>query len=262
MNILLLITLLIGQNEGFYISGTQLIFEGGLLPPRELASENKKYEDEALSLVDSLRSTEKRPFLDSIIVAKGHKPIPFTPKVEERYSFDDVPCLHFYYLSTGSIDFGWDYNTNYQYLFYNNCNSSIYRLGGGLESFNNVFRQLIVAANDSSSLEKLIMLYLNTKTYSNIYFEVNSFDDILVHYPDTLSWFSGELNYDRRLINGLLKNRPEYYVKDSQEIRLYTWNLSNGKIEYWHFKIKDGKLVLVYSLPLAGQIGPYQMWRD
>jgi hypothetical protein len=243
MKMLLLIMLLVAQDREFYISGTELIFEGGLLPPHELAGENKEYEEEALLLVDSLRSTEKRPFLDSIIVAKGHKPIRFAPKIEERYSFDDFPCLHFYYLSTGSIEFGWDYNRNYNYLFYNNCNSSIYRLGGGLESFNKVFRPLIVAANDSSSLEKLIMLYLNTETYSHIYFEMNSFEDILVHYPDTLLWAGDELNCDRKLINDLLENRPEYYLKDSQEIRLYTWNLSNGDIKYWHFKIQDGKLV-------------------
>ncbi|MEE9553751.1 MAG: hypothetical protein V3W18_05585 [candidate division Zixibacteria bacterium] len=263
MKAVLLLMLIIGQQNESFVSGTELVFRGGLLPPDKLANENKEYEDEALSLLDSLRTTNTAfSLFDSKLAAKDYKPNPFTPIIDERNNFDGFPCLHFYLVSTGIIEYGTDYNTNYEYLFYNSCNSSIYCLGSGLEPFNNVFQPLITAVADSSSLKKLVMLYLNTITFSSIYFEVDSFDDIITHYPDTLLWSSEEFNYDRTLIKNLLKNKQNLDTNDRQEIQMYTWNLATGNFDYWHFRMIDDSLLLEYSLTLINGFGPYQRWRD
>jgi hypothetical protein len=263
MKVVILFALLTGQIEERIISGTGLVFESGLLPERYLTCENKEYENRALSLLDSLIADDKslRPF-DSILISKGFKLYPDTLEIVSRYYFSGIPCLYFYFLNTGSIDYGWDFRMNFKYLYYNYCNSSIYYLGSGLESFGKVFQPLIADARDSTSFTKLVMLYLNTITFSGIYYELRSFDDLLVRYADTLLHAGQELDCDRNIVNQIFENRPERYVHDTQEMRIFTWSLSTGAIDYWHFQIEEDALVLRYSKTITRGVGPYQRWRD
>ncbi len=102
-----------------------------------------------LAKADSLHFAEKTERFDSY------------PGIACRGYFTRLPCISFYYLKTSSYVTGPE--DPYKLIFYNHCDSAIYRYGGDIKNFNKVFGQYLFANFDIESTMKIIRLFLTTQ---------------------------------------------------------------------------------------------------
>ena len=199
--------------------------------------------------------------LDSVRNYKSDRPFYKYPKVDGRYTISNLPCVKLYLLDTGIIEYFVDFESNYQYVFFNKCNSSIYFLSGGTKSFSKIISQFLTTKLDKKNVLSLIDLYLNTQSFSYPYFIIGSFQDFEKADPASEYFSEDEFKNDSTVVANNVKPPKINELGNQMEIRIYTWEQSNGDLEFWYFRISNQKIEIIEKHDVAKEIGRYQKWR-
>lgn len=199
--------------------------------------------------------------LDSVRNSKTDRPFYKYPEVEERYTISNLPCVKMYLLNTGIIEYGVDFESNYQFVFFNECDSSIYYFRGGIESFSKIVRQFLTTELNENNVLDLIDLYLNTQSFSYPYYIIGSYEDFSNADPASEYFSDDEFKNDSTIVSNVVKPPEINKVENHIDIKIYTWEQSTGNIDFWYFKVSKDSMEIIKTSNMAKQIGPYQKWR-
>jgi hypothetical protein len=199
--------------------------------------------------------------LDSLRMGQSERPFYKYPKVEARYTLNNLPCIKIYLLDTGVIEYGEDFESNYQYVFFSECDSSIYHLRGGIDSFSKIVRQFLATKLDKNNSLSLIDLYLNTQSFSYPYYIIGSYEDFSKVDPASGYFSENEFKNDSTIVSNVVKPPEINETKGQIDVKIYTWEQSTGDIDFWYFRISNQNMEIIETHTTAEQIGRYQKWR-
>jgi hypothetical protein len=184
-------------------------------------------------------------------------------------SFSDLPCIHLFFLTQKMFIIGYPLD-KYQVGLFNDCDSSMYRLGGDIKDYSKVMEQYIDPSKfqDLLMMRNLINLYLcmisfyDQRTILNTYADFeNLYNDKRLLLPGGEKWEIYSIKQAKKennLVKQIFNNIQYSYTNDSCRINLCSWSTYGGELEYWEFLFTKGNIEILNHIILLESIGPYR----
>jgi hypothetical protein len=186
---------------------------------------------------------------DSLFFAQSGEKFDSFPKVRDKGSFNQFPCVTFYHLGTNSDIIGPE--DPHKLILFNYCDSAIYNYGGDIKDYNSVFKKYLIPNIEFENVMKIIDLFLTTqyavgsprilrapKEFDAVYDSL--FPDVTILSDSALFRIIAE---DKRKVSKAIKPLKYLREKGFQYIDFYAIG-GPCKVEHWIIRVFPGTLRL------------------
>ena len=183
--------------------------------------------------------------------------------------FSDLPCIHLFFLTKKMFIIGYPLD-KYQVGLFNDCDSSICRLGGDIKDYSKVMEQYIDPSKfqDLSMMRNMINLYLCMIEFYDQRIILNTYADFENLYNDKRLLLPGgerweiysnkQARKENKLVKKAFRDFHYSYNTDTCTISLCSWSVYGGELEYWEFLFTEGNIEILNHSILLESIGPYR----
>jgi len=203
--------------------------------------------------------------IDSVDFGKVGNAVIKYSGVRERYRLVGTKCLSLCGLvRTGELR-GATINLNSDQLLFNECDSSLYLFGAGMEQFSKVMKNEISPNFNAQFIMEILNLYVNTVNIHEPLIILKSYGDFEALYGNPITYDPGPLYSpeDRKDdFKAARKWITPLYVHlngDTYDIEFDTWGLNSGIITLWEFQVSRENIKLLVKETMVREIGPFLM---